>query len=171
MVLEKIIFSDNYLSLSELFSPQMFLPDDTASVFSSSWASFPIQTNTWKWESVMLICSFHCSDSAWSLCSGAESVKSLVSLPAPRCRGSWHHQWRGRLGLSPRVPPQSERKRGIEWSCVDVLCAPRTVERSVQVHVLSIQSFFPGESINCDIWGLSKVTGTLFLERQVISKY
>lgn len=29
-------------------------------------------------------------------------------LPAPRCRGSSHHLWQGRLGSSPRAPPQSE---------------------------------------------------------------
>lgn len=35
-------------------------------------------------------------------------LSSCFTLPAPRCRGSWHHPWRGRPGSSPQVPPRSE---------------------------------------------------------------
>lgn len=52
------------------------------------------------------------------LCS---TIQALCSSPAPRCRGSWHHQWQDRLGSSPRVPPQSDREGGdlvrLHWCC------------------------------------------------------
>lgn len=95
----------------------MSLPDAIASVFSSSWASLPIQTNTWKCETLMHFCCFHGSDSSLNSRNMAKTVTALVSLPAPRCRGSWHHQWRGHLGSAPRVPPRSEGRKRTEWCC------------------------------------------------------
>lgn len=55
------VFSDISCSHSYYFTgiPHMFLPDTIASVFSSSWASFPIQTNTWKYFKHSVPALFH----------------------------------------------------------------------------------------------------------------
>lgn len=90
----------------------VFLPDAMASVFSSSWASFPIQTNT-------------CRGKKRSLGSALRSEKSPpsqeCSLPDPRCPGSWHHRWRDHPGSTPQEPLRSDERRRIEHRIYDTL--------------------------------------------------
>lgn len=93
-----------------------------ASVFSSSWASLPIHTNTCG-DVRQLLVTVSCPFASFS--NGTQHTNGSA-LPVPRCPGSWRHPWPGRLVSSLQVPPQSEQRR-------------YNVNTSLQIHCLCMK--------------------------------
>lgn len=89
-----------------------------ASVFSSSWASLPIHTNTCGEIGQLLVAV---SRRLASLSSETQSTDDSA-LPVPRCPGSWHHLWPGRLVSSLQVPPQSEQRHWNVNTSLQICC-------------------------------------------------